>query len=48
MGICNSYAAQFRGGDHRPEFVEEKHGVTTYRCLDCGETIQQFQDTQGG
>lgn len=33
---------------HRLEFVDEKNGEITWRCLDCGETITSYQDGQGG
>jgi len=35
-------------GEHRLEFQEDAHGVVTWRCLNCGETIHQYSDTQGG
>lgn len=34
--------------EHRLEFKGFWEGVEQYRCLDCGETVTQYQDTQGG
>lgn len=34
-------------GEHRLEFRDEKDGMTTWICADCGETIQQYQDHAG-
>jgi ABC-type ATPase with predicted acetyltransferase domain len=39
---------QCEANNHRLEFQEDSQGVAIWRCLDCGETIQQYQDTQGG
>lgn len=47
-GPCTSYAAQFRDGEHRLEFIEEKGGIREDICLDCGEVLQQFIDSIGG
>ena len=33
---------------HRPEFVEDAHGLIWWRCLTCGETRLEFTDNQGG
>ena len=48
MSYCQAYAAQFRYGEHRPEFVEDKDGLRWERCLDCGEMLPSYSDTQGG
>jgi len=47
MSYCQSYAAQFRDGEHRLDPVEFRQYETEYRCLDCGETSIQYH-TQGG
>lgn len=31
--------------EHRLEFLSCKDGETTYLCLECTETITQYQDT---
>jgi len=46
-GLCQSYAAQYRGGDHRPDPIKFGEYETEYICLDCGETIIQYH-SQGG
>lgn len=30
------------------EYVEEKGGIIDYRCKECGEVLEQFQDCPGG
>jgi len=35
-------------GSSRLDFVSCEHGEMTWRCLDCGETIIQYQDCNGG
>lgn len=47
-GMCTAWMAQYRDGEHRLEFREERGGIRYDVCLDCGETIQQYVDTQGG
>jgi hypothetical protein len=44
-GPCTR-ATQF-DGEHRLEFREEKQGVITWICLDCGEEITQWGDHHG-
>ena len=48
QGFCQSYAAQYRDGEHRPEYTEEKGGIRWDRCLDCGEMLPMYIDSQGG
>lgn len=48
MGLCQAWAAQYRDGEHRPEFFEEKGGIRWDRCLDCGEMLTMYIDSQGG
>lgn len=48
MSACNSYAAQFRDGEHRLEPVEFRTYETEYVCLDCGETEITHFAGQGG
>lgn len=40
MSFCQSYAAQYRNGEHRWEYMEVRQGEEWERCADCGE--QQF------
>lgn len=35
-------------GNARMEFVSEKAGEITWHCLDCDETIIQYQDCGSG
>lgn len=48
MGLCQAWAAQYRDGEHRLEFFEEKGGIRWDRCLDCGEMLQMYIDGIGG
>lgn len=50
QGPCTSYAAQYRNGEHRldPNSVEFFTYHTEYVCMDCGETVTQFNAGQGG
>lgn len=48
-GLCQSYAAQFRDGDHRMEYLEVKNGEEWERCADCGESnLVRFHDVGSG
>lgn len=46
--LCQSYAAQYRDGEHRWDPVEFRTYETEYRCLDCGETSIHYTSGQGG
>jgi hypothetical protein len=35
-------------GEHRLDFKEDIGGMSVWYCLDCGETITQYSDSQGG
>jgi hypothetical protein len=41
MTICEA-------NNHRLEFQECNNGEICWKCLDCGETITQYQDCLGG
>lgn len=32
---------------HRLEFVEASHGENVWLCLECGETIMEYQNGDG-
>jgi hypothetical protein len=48
-GLCQSYAAQYRDGEHRFEYWKVEHGEEWERCADCGEPhFARFHDVGSG
>lgn len=43
MDLC----AKRPDGEHRLEFRDDSHGIITWLCLDCSETVHQYSDNQG-